>query len=203
MAAFEKNKSILLLLLLIIFIPHNVYGHPHVFIDTTVTVVFDERGIIGFKIQWLFDEMFSSMIIGDFDENYDLKFDAREIANIEKNAFSNLKNFHYFSYIKINGRDYPFSKVTNFNATIVGENLIYAFYIPCTVEAKSTEQVVAVAAYDDSYYCDIVFAEKKPLILKNSDAYMVRYEIRKNKKNPIYFGQVFPFEIKLSFQRKN
>jgi len=198
-----KKKIILISASLLILITQTLSAHPHVFIDTTVTVVFDDEGIIGFQIQWLFDEMFSSMIINDFDEDYNLKFNSQEISNIEKNAFSNLKNFHYFSYISFNGKDYPFKKVTNFSASIKYGRLIYQFFIPCSIKAKKTEQIATVATYDDSYYSDIAFSENSPLILRNSDAYTVRYEIVQNKKNPIYFGQVCPFEVKIYFRKKN
>jgi len=197
-------KLYFVLILLFVFkASAGLEAHPHVFIDTTVTIMFDDEGITGFQIQWLFDEMFSSMIINDFDEDYNLQFNSTEIVNIEKNAFSNLKNFHYFSYISLNEKDFPFKKVTNFSASIIGERLIYKFFIPYKIKAKEAEQIVTVAVYDDSYYCDVAFAEKSPLILKNAATYTVRYEIVQNKKNPIYFGQVFPFEIVFYFRRKN
>ena len=197
------KRYFFLVLLFIFKASAGLEAHPHVFIDTTVTVIFDDEGISGFQIQWLFDEMFSSMIINDFDEDYNFQFNSNEIENIENNAFSNLKNFHYFSYISLNRKDFPFKKVTNFSASIIGERLIYKFFIPYKIKAKESEQVVTVAVYDDSYYCDVAFAENSPLILKNAGTYTVRYEIAQNKKNPIYFGQVFPFEIVLYFRRKN
>ena len=46
------------------------------FIDSWVTVVFDEKGLEGFKIRWVFDEMFSSMMIMDFDTSQNGRFEA-------------------------------------------------------------------------------------------------------------------------------
>ena len=178
-----------------------LYAHPHVFIDTKVTVRFDDKGIVGFQIAWLFDEMFSSMIIGDFDENRDGTFSKREIENIREGAFSNLKNFHYFTYISVNEKDCCFSSVTEFTAAITGEKLIYRFFIPCRIPLEGGEKAVKVAAYDESFYCDIAFAEKDPVSFQNSEGYTVRYEIVQNKKNPIYYGQVFPFETRLYIRK--
>ena len=178
-----------------------LYAHPHVFIDTTVTVRFDDKGIVGFQITWLFDEMFSSMIIGDFEENRDGTFSKREIENIREGAFSNLKNFHYFTYISVNGKDCSFSSVTEFTAAIHGERLIYQFFIPCRISLEEGEKTVKVAAYDETFYCDIAFADNDPVSLQNSEGYTVRYEIVQNKKNPIYYGQVFPFETRLYIRK--
>ena len=178
-----------------------LYAHPHVFIDTKITVRFDDKGITGFQITWLFDEMFSSMIIGDFDENRDGTFSKREIENIREGAFSNLKNFHYFTYISVNEKGCSFSSVTEFTAAIHGERLIYRFFIPCIISLGGEEKMVKVAAYDETFYCDIAFAETDPVSLQNSNGYTVRYEIVQNKNNPIYGGQVFPFETRFYIRK--
>jgi ABC-type uncharacterized transport system substrate-binding protein len=181
--------------------PFFVYAHPHVFMDTTVTARFDERGLSGFHIEWMFDEMFSNMIISDFDENRDLRFDAEEIGKIEDGAFSNLKNFHYFTYIWVNGRETPFKKVTQFSASIRGNTLSYRFFIPCVVEIGDAEEVVTVGAYDESYYCDVGFAKNTPFILKNGEGYDVSHKIVQDTKNPIYYGQVFPYVLEIHVRR--
>ncbi len=141
------------------------------------------------------------MIIGDFDENRDGTFSKREIENIREGAFSNLKNFHYFTYISVNGKDCSFSSVTEFTAAIHVERLIYRFLIPCRISLDRGEKMVKVAAYDETFYCEIAFSEKDPVLLQNSDSYTVRYEIVQNKKNPIYGGQVFPFEIRFYIRK--
>ncbi len=195
------RDAILLFFFVLTIFPVFLYAHPHVFMDTTVTAHFNEEGISGFFIEWMFDEMFSSMIINDFDENYDSHFDAEEIKKIEQGAFSNLKNFHYFTYIWVNGKERQFNKVTQFFASINGNNLIYRFFIPCAITIGDGEAVVTVGAYDESYYCDVGFAKERHLMLKNSDGYDVRHEIVQDSKNPIYYGQVFPFVLKLHMRR--
>ena len=77
------------------------HAHPHVFIDSWVTVVFDEKGLAGFNIRWVFDDMFSSMMIMDFDVSKNGRFELPEIKDIEKCGFSNLKKFGYFVHVKI------------------------------------------------------------------------------------------------------
>jgi ABC-type uncharacterized transport system substrate-binding protein len=166
-----------------------------------VTVFFNKNGIEGIQITWLFDEMFSNMIIFDFDSNHDQRLNEKEIENIRKDAFSNLSNFHYFSYISINGKDFPFSSVTDFIAFIHEDRIIYQFFIPCSIPVEQKEQLITVAAYDSSYYCDIAFTENNPLLLKNNSGFNIRYDIVKNEKNPIYSGQVFPYEIQVWVSR--
>ena len=71
-------------ILLTTLIPIGTFGHPHVFIDNSISIVFDEHGLAGFGIEWAFDEMFSAMIIHNYDRNKNGKFEAGEIEEIKK-----------------------------------------------------------------------------------------------------------------------
>jgi len=42
------------------------FAHPHVFIAQNLKVVFDDKGMVGFNVNWAFDEMFSNMICEDY-----------------------------------------------------------------------------------------------------------------------------------------
>jgi ABC-type uncharacterized transport system substrate-binding protein len=54
---------------LVLLMPCSASAHPHVYVDARVDVVFDDKGLAGFKVTWVFDEMFSNMIAYDFDTN--------------------------------------------------------------------------------------------------------------------------------------
>ena len=200
----SMKRPFFLLCLLWGFIPiNNLSAHPHVFIDTSVTVVFDQKGITGFRIEWEFDEMFSAMIIQDFDEDYDSSFSSAEIENIEQNAFSNLKNFHYFTYISWKGGEYDGKKIEDFYAAISGGTLIYRFFVPCRISAVDKEKEVKVWVYDDSYYCDVGYAENAPVNIEGAEGYNLRYEIVKDESIEYYYGQVCPLQLRLLFGKND
>lgn len=190
-------------LLCVFFCAHDLCAHPHVFIDTRVTVVFDQKGITGFLIEWEFDEMFSAMIIQDFDEDYDSYFSIAEIENIEQNAFSNLKNFHYFTYISWKGGEYDGKRIENFYAAISGGTLIYRFFVPCRISVVDKEKEVKVWVYDNSYYCDVGYAENAPVNIEGAQRYSLRYEIVKDESIEYYYGQVCPLQLRLLLGRSD
>jgi ABC-type uncharacterized transport system substrate-binding protein len=198
-----KRFFVPLLLVFFLFCSRELNAHPHVFIDTRVTVVFDQKGITGFLIEWKFDEMFSAMIIQDFDEDYDSSFSSAEIENIERNAFSNLKNYHYFTYISWKGGEYDGKRVEDFYAAIRGGTLVYRFFVPCRISVVDKEKLVKVWVYDDSYYCDVVYAEDVPVNIEGMEGYSIRYEIVQDVENPYYYGQVFPLQLRLSFWKND
>ncbi len=142
------------------------------------------------------------MLIYDFDKNGNGSFEPSEIREIKNGAFSNLKNFDYFTHIKINGKPFKVKFVKDFSAKIKGDALTYRFFVPCHVLALSTFKEIRISIYDDSFYCS-VFLTKKPIDFENASPYEFHYRIGKNKKEAYYYGQVFPEEITLRFRLKN
>jgi len=207
-----KLKGFFCLFCILFFWPGKSFAHPHVFVDCTLTFIFDQNGFAGVKKRWVFDEMFSSMILNDFDKDRNLSLDPQEIAAIKKGAFANLKNFNYFTHIQINGKDFKVEFVTDFNAEVelftdfVGEveksSLVYTFFVPCHVKANHHFKQIRIAVFDKEYYTDIAlspgqlsFEEKKGLFFiqcSNDLAHDLTY----------YYGQVVPEAIVLKFKKK-
>ncbi|MBE9545948.1 MAG: DUF1007 family protein [Proteobacteria bacterium] len=185
-----------------VFVPGYLFAHPHVFIDNTVTIVFDRNGLSGIRAKWVFDEMFSSMIIHDYDRDKDGTFSAAEIEKIRNGAFSNIKKFHYFTHVKIEGKDFIVKYVKDFSASLDNESVVYAFFIPCHVAATPSYKEIKIFIYDDTYYVDIALAEEDPVRFENAVSADYDYRIIDDTENPYYYGQVFPQGISVRFKKK-
>lgn len=179
-----------------------LWGHAHVWIHNAVIVHFDKNGLAGFKEEWVLDEMFSNMIIHDFDRNQDGKFDASEVKKICKGAFSNLKKFSYFTHVKINGKPFNVRFVKDFNAKIVKNRVVYHFFVPCHVKAISSFKEIRIGIYDESFYTNVTLL-KDQIFFKNDTGYEHHHKVELNKNEPYYYGQVYPEEIVLRFRKKN
>jgi ABC-type uncharacterized transport system substrate-binding protein len=177
-------------------------GHAHVWVSSAVFVYFDEQGISGFRLEWVFDEMFSNMIIHDYDNDQNGELEPEEVKEVHDGAFSNLKNFEYFTHVKINGEPFEVKSVTDFNAKIVMNRVVYHFFVPCDVKAMSSFQEIRVGIYDESFYSNVTLLHDQ-VFFENGTGYEYDYKIEKNKEDPYYYGQVYPEEIVLSFRRKN
>ena len=181
----------------------DLFSHPHVFIDNSLKVLFNEKGLAGINLKWVFDEMFSGMIIYEFDKNKNRKFEASEIEKVKKGVFEHLKNFDYFTHMKINGQEFKVRYVQGFSASIYEDKVIYNFFIPCHVMAISTFKEVRISVYDNENYCSISLIQNNPVQFENTSSIDFHYEIVKNTEEPYYFGMLFPQEIILKFRGKN
>ena len=190
------------LLLLPAFVPV-ASGHPHVFIENALTIIFDKQGLAGVQVKWVFDEFFSNMIACDYDSNRNGKLEASEVKNIKEKAFSNLKNFDYFTFIRIDKRAFKVTYIREFSAELKEGKLIYRFLIPCHVKAVTGYKQFIISQYDPTYYTSVSFAEDNPVSLKGAPGFDADYHVEKNLKKSFYYGQFHPLEVVLKFRKKN
>ena len=181
---------------------NNALAHPHVFIDQQIKVVFDDKGLSGFKIKWVFDDMFSIMIVDDYDKNRNEVMDQNEVALIKEKAFSNISKYNYFTFVKIEGKPFDVKYVQNFSAKLINKRLCYEFFVPCHVLAINSFKNIVVDSYDESYYSAIFFAEKNPVTLHNSEAYEIGTVVKEDKSTSIYYDMVNPWGLFLTFRMK-
>lgn len=188
-------------ILLILGISAAVYGHAHVWIDGAVIFHFDGEGLSGFKQEWVLDEMFSKMLIHDYDINKNGEFEPEEVKKVYEGAFINLKKFEYFTWVKINDKKFKVELVKDFNAKVVKDYVVYHFFVPCPVKALPSFKEIRVAVYDESFYTSITIL-KDQIFLENDKNYECSHKIVKNKEDAYYYGQMYPEEIVLRFRKK-
>lgn len=175
-------------------------AHPHVFVANRFQVIFDESGLAGIRVIWVFDRYFSQMIADEFDLDKDGVFDAGEISNIKQQAFNNLEGFEYFTFIKINTKPFVVQWVRDFKASINKGVLNYEFLIPCHVKATETFKEIRVSPYDPSYYTLVLFAHTNTITLVQADGFDTDYKVEKNMLESYYDGQVNPYEMIMTFR---
>ncbi len=178
------------------------FSHPHVFVANSLSMVFDDQGLAGVRVKWDFDEFFSSMIAGDYDLNQNSKLDKSEIALLKKEAFANLANFKYFTFIKIDGKPFDVQYVRDFHATLIEGKLVYEFFIPCHVKAASNFKEFTVSQHDTTYYTYVGFAKDRPVRIEGGAVFEISHRIAENPNETYYFGMMHPVEVILRFRLK-
>ncbi len=193
------------LLLLFLLNVSNLWAHPHMFIDTRLAISLEENNLKGIGITWWFDPMFTASIQADFDEDKNGSFDAREVGLIQEYAFSNLKNYDYFTFVTEGGSTLVPETIETFTARLDQGTLVYEFYT--SFSRPISGKTFAVAIYDDTFWCDITYTDKNPVqLIGNNNAewelvenrnMAITYDnsiaIDRNGKN--YSGTAYPQQI--------
>ncbi len=178
--------------------PGPAVAHPHVWINDVTTFLFKDRQLVGIHHHWEFDEIFSSFVIQQHDKNHDGKFDRAEIASVQKEAFSNLHQYEYFTHVRIDGKKLPLDQVEDFQATIKKGVMIYEFTLRLPKPVDVTTHHFAVGVYDPEYYVEVDLDENDPVHFAGLPSGACTFDIKEDTDNPIYFGMVDPLVIKLN-----
>ena len=179
------------------------HTHPHVFIAQQTHVVFNEKGMAGIKIRWTFDEMFSAMILEEFDPDNNMVLDKEEVQTIKEKAFAYIAPHSYYIHIKIEGKPFPVKFIKDFNALVRQGQLIYEFLIPCHVTAIRTPKKIMISPYDPEYYSAVYFPESRHLTFENSDSFEITSETDIDRSTLFFHETVNPYAIFLTFRLKS
>ncbi len=197
-------KSLAVLLTLTLLALHLFTGpamaHPHAFIAQKTRLIFDDKGLAGFKVFWAFDEMFSAMIAEDFDSDGNGSLSPEEVVVIREKAFKNISEFQYYLHVKIQGKPFEVKYVRDFNARLEQGILFYEFLVPCHVTATAKGKQIRIAPYDPEYYSALYFPDKAPVGLDNAKGFKVKTRIGEDKTTSFYYDMVHPYTLYIDFK---
>jgi ABC-type uncharacterized transport system substrate-binding protein len=89
-------------------------AHPHVFVTTETTVLYENGTIIGLRQKWSFDDFYTSMAIQGLDTNNDGTYDRSELEELAKVNMEGLKEFEYFTTARLSGEKLKFEPPKDF-----------------------------------------------------------------------------------------
>ena len=89
-------------------------AHPHVWVTTQTTVLYENGTVIGLRHKWSFDDFYTSMALQGLDTNNDGIYDRSELAELAKVNIDGLKEFDYFTIVKLGGETLKFQAPRDF-----------------------------------------------------------------------------------------
>jgi ABC-type uncharacterized transport system substrate-binding protein len=130
-------------------------AHPHVWIDTGIEVILNERNeATGVRISWTYDDLYSLYIVGDMglDPDWDGKLTPDEEARLSGFDMKWDEGFAGDTYALIGGQSLELSRPTDWTASYDGAKItsthLRTFAAPVPVGAEP----LVVQAYDPGYY---------------------------------------------------
>jgi ABC-type uncharacterized transport system substrate-binding protein len=181
-----------------------VFAHPHVFINNKTTVIFDGGELQGISFAWTFDEMFSNMILTDYDPKHTGQFDASQLKALKAGAFDNLENYHYFIAMVVGKKAVDHLKIEQFSPSVADQTkLVYSFFIPLNVPVETGIQTVRLTVYDDSYYVAFDLLHLSDVTVKAGTDVSCDLSIEKTKVKPLWPGQYMPDQLVIRFKRSS
>jgi len=174
-------------------------AHPHVWIDYQLTLKVDRGRIVAVHEEWSIDEYETTLILRDIAGDRPVTaLTPADVAALEKNAFSNLQNYGYFTHVTAGAATVAVGKVNDFAAHLAAGKLIYDFTVPLAAAADAKSAPVNVGIWDETYYVDVEPAAGKPIRFEGDGAAACKATTYSDQAHPIYFGSVFPTAMRVT-----
>ncbi len=138
-------------------------AHPHVFVEANLEVVRDSGGnATDIRHVWRFDEIFSSSLVLDFDDNGSGKLDPEELANIAKETRISLAEYNFFTEIKQGEEIVEFEAPDPYLVDLENGQLIMIMSLKLRKPAPMGKDGFKVAVSDPTYYVAVEMRGQAP-----------------------------------------
>ena len=133
-------------------------AHPHVFVTASVQFVGDDSDhLTAIRTAWVFDELFSSSLLFDFDANGDGTLDDDELNAVAGTVLGSAKEYDFFTVLKSAGSDNPgatlaLSPPDHFSARFEQGHLAILTQMRPEKPVPLAAAELTLSIYDPSYY---------------------------------------------------
>ena len=109
-------------------------------------------------MDWSFDQMFTGIICEDYGLEKGGKVSHSQAKRIEEEAFSNLVNFDFYTYIFVDGVAQTI-KYKKFKVKLLGDKIVYSFQVPLKL-ARQIELYHSVCLLRSDYLYRLAFGRR-------------------------------------------
>ena len=123
-------------------VPLAAAAHPHVFVTTRETVVFDAEGrVAAIKNAWTFDEYYTAFLEQGLTKGPNGRYSRETLAELAKTNTEGLTDADYFTFIKVNGRNVKFDRAEGILARGRGQAADLALHLAARRAGEALESL--------------------------------------------------------------
>ena len=156
-------------------------ANPDVWVETTITVAFDEQRVSGLEFSWAFDGFYSAHTIRTYDLDRDGTLNPLEARHLRAETFDPLSPADYFVHVWSGEDRHEGHDVDRFAARIEEAKLVYEFFVTLTPPLDPTEEPVTVSLFDQDRFVDFSFSASPFLLVSGAMAPGCEFRIARGK----------------------
>jgi ABC-type uncharacterized transport system substrate-binding protein len=139
-------------------------AHPHVWIDMRSDVVFNDEGLIkGVNLEWTFDDGYTEMALDGLDADGDGVYSQAEIEPLTRENIASLKDYEYFTVMRLNGEKQETSEVTEYGQIWSNNKLALHFHVPLKQPVDPAKGGFTLKVYDPDFFIAIDYVQDAPV----------------------------------------
>ncbi len=150
-----------------------LWAHPHIWVESSLALEIKNGSEAELQVDWSFDQMFTGIICEDYGLEKGGKVSHSQAKRIEEEAFSNLVNFDFYTYIFVDGVAQTI-KYKKFKVKLLGDKIVYSFQVPLKLPDKSNF-TIQFACYDPTIFTDLLLADDPLVMVPEGYSYTMSY----------------------------
>lgn len=130
-------------------------GHPHIFVDARIEVIFNDEGRAeGLRLTWTYDDLISLTLLTErgMDADFDGVLTEEELATLNGFDMNWQPGFLGDTYALINGNELILSGPSDWTVSYAEGRLTSTHYRSFEFAIELDDQPLIVQAYDPGYY---------------------------------------------------
>ena len=147
-------------------VPLTAAAHPHGFINYSASILCEHGKIVGVRLVWTFDEMYSASLFSDYTSQPKGALSKADIAKLHDEAFKDSAEEHYFTDVVLDGKKLPVA-ATDFDASYDGRKTTYRFTVPVDIVPPQGGTMLKIDSFDTEFYIDYELDEHRPVPVEN------------------------------------
>ncbi|MCY4584378.1 MAG: DUF1007 family protein [Chloroflexi bacterium] len=156
-------------------------ANPDVWVETTITVAFDEQRVSGLNFSWTFDDFYSTHTIQTYDLDGDGTLNPLEVRNLRAETFDPLSPADYFVHIWSGEEIHEGLEVDRFAARIERAQLVYEFSVGLIPPLDPKAEPVSVSLFDRENFVDFSFSDSPFLLVSGEMTPGCKFRIARGK----------------------
>ena len=139
-------------------------AHPHVWIEMSSDVVFDEKGMVNaVTIEWTFDDGYAQMALDGLDTDGDGVYSATELEALTRENVNSLKDYDYFLHVFAGGKPVRILPAKDAGQIYSNQRLTLYFTVPLEQSVDPRKSEVYYRIYDPEFFIAMDYIKDAPV----------------------------------------
>jgi ABC-type uncharacterized transport system substrate-binding protein len=144
-------------------------SHPHVWIETHVTLHFDSaQRLTAVVEEWVFDDLYTAFVVNDLKKKKDGSVPSSELQPLANQNVADLKEWGYFTVFKADGIRQTLGPATEPRMSYDKSRLTLEFTLPLPKPLDLHGADIAFSIFDPTFYIEIVPSKANPVVFENA-----------------------------------
>lgn len=140
------------------------FAHPHILINAKVEFHLSQTAEQNYQLDkltyaWHFDENFSLLLLGDYDDNQDQLLSLDELSTMGIETMDGAKELGYFTHLFSGETEFPPLDAPQVRATFADNRLTLSFDLTLP-QALPISDDFKFTLFDEEYYTAFIFNQK-------------------------------------------